>query len=76
MNGKTASRLVQTVSPHHGRDPGGRSICRRRETALELADAMGWHDFRVTRASSEGIPELEHPRNTFNHFPSRELPLV
>ena len=72
MNGKTAaSRLVQIVRHIMAGIQVDQVFVEGGETALELADAMGWHDFRVTRASSEGIPELEHHSNHLQpSFPS------
>ena len=69
MNGKTAaSRLVQIVRHIMAGIQVDQVFVEGGETALELADAMGWHDFRVTRASSEGIPELAHDSNQFPTF--------
>ena len=69
MNGKTAaSRLVQIVRHIMAGIRVDQVFVEGGETALELADAMGWHDFRVTRASSEGIPELAHDSNQFPTF--------
>ena len=69
MSGKTvASRLVQIVRHIMAGIRVDQVFVEGGETALELADAMGWHDFRVTRASSEGIPELAHHSNQLPTF--------
>ena len=69
MKGKTAgSRLVQIVRHIMAEIRVDQVFVEGGETALKLADAMGWHDFQVTRASSEGIPELAHHSNQLPTF--------
>ena len=67
-SGKTvASRLVQIVRHIMAEIRVDQVFVEGGETALELADAMGWHDFQVTRASTDGIPELAYHSN---HLPT------